>query len=432
MTKVQKEMFNTSGEAIVNNKAVTYCTVKFTVGWLPGSIGFTEQAKAVLAANLGTDSKVIRGAYAILGASRDSLIQEGAALRRLLALIRDGYTIPEYTLVSSAASDVSHLKPEKIKGSYLIESCKVEEFMERFSDVRLQYLMWGKRVAETSNYDRIKDADRVSLAKDWDIICSKYPTAAQLADSITCDMPRIEPFDATFTLADVAPATAKYLREQAEARLNASVEGATAELVAEFKDMVEAVSKNCGKRIRLLPSLTHKNQELRYAEVQQIVQHSDDEEVPVGKVLITVQTASLKTGSVDSFVQTGKPITMLMTATEYKDLQPYETEEHRALTQSAFENLQWLAQKISAVKTMLGTSDQVNDLTSLADEITATLGQLGGSAADITKQLKNSNFARATTKQTFGNFFNRLVTQDIEIKAKSKAARRMIKVGGIK
>jgi hypothetical protein len=413
-----------------DKKTVTYCTVKFTVGWLPGSIGFTEQAKAVLASGLGTDAKVIRGSYAILGASRDSLIQEGAALRRLLTLIRDSYTIPEYTLVASAANDVDSLKPEKIKGSYLIEACKVEEFMARFNEARLQYLAWGKRVAEPANYERIKEADRISLAKDWDIVCSKYPTAAQLADAVTCDIPRIEPFDAAFTLADVAPATAKFLREQAEKRLNASVEGATSELITEFKEMVEAVAKNCGKRIRLLPGLGSARQELRYAEVQQILRHTDDEEVPVGKLLVTVQTASPKPGSPDSFVQTGKPNTLLLTEAEYKELQPYETEEHRALTQSAFENLQWLAQKISAVKTMLGSDKQVNDLTNLADEISTTLGALGGSAAEITKQLKNSSFARTTTKQTFGKFFDRIVAQEIEIKAKNKVARRKIKVGG--
>ena len=302
--------------------------------------------------------------------------------------------------------------------------------MERFNAARLQYLTWGKRVSEPDNYERIRDADRISLAKDWDIISSKYPSAHALADAVTCDMPRIEPFDASFTMADVAPATAKFLREQAEARLNASVEGATSELITEFKEMVEAVAKNCGKRIRLLPGLESKRQELRYAEVQQILRHTDDEEVPVGKLLVTVQTASPKGGSSDAFIQTGKPTTLLLTEAEYKALQPYETEEHRALTQSAFENLQWLAQKISAVKTMLGTNPEVSNLTSLADEISATLGTLGGSAAEITKQLKNSSFARTTTKQTFNNFFDRLVAQDIEIKTKSKVARRKIKVGG--
>ena len=53
---MQNELFNAEGKSLVNNKTVTYCTVKFTVGWLPGSIGFTEQAKAVLASGLGTDS----------------------------------------------------------------------------------------------------------------------------------------------------------------------------------------------------------------------------------------------------------------------------------------------------------------------------------------------------------------------------------------
>lgn len=424
---MQTDMFNTEGKPTGNSKTVTYCTVKFTVGWLPGSIGFTEQAKAVLASALGTDRKVIHGNYAILGAGRDPLIQEGAALRRLLTVTRDLYTISEYTLVTSAAHMA--LRPEKIKGSYLIEACRVDEFLLRFNEVRLQYLAWGKRVAEEGNYERIKMADMIALGKDWDIISSKYPSGLCMSDAVSCDSPRIEPFDATFTLADVAPDTAKYLREQAEARLNASVEGATAEIVAEFKDMVEAVAKNCGKRVRLLPGLESKRQELRYAEVQQIIRPCDDEEVPVGHLLITVQACSPKDNRMDSFVQTGKPEVLLLTEAEYKELQPYETEEYKTLTQSAFDNLIWLAQKINSVKTMLGQSSQINDLTELADEVSATLGELGGSAAEITKQLKNSSFARLTTKQTFYNFFNRLVTQDIEIKTKGKALRRKIKAG---
>ena len=58
------------------DKSVTYCSVKFTIGWLPGCLGFTEQAKAALAATMGVDKRIIRGNYSILGSSRDPLIQE--------------------------------------------------------------------------------------------------------------------------------------------------------------------------------------------------------------------------------------------------------------------------------------------------------------------------------------------------------------------
>lgn len=113
---------------------VQYCTVKFTAGWLPGSIGFTEAAKSVLAAQRGLDKKIVRGSYAILGASRDPLIKEGAALKRVLSVIRNTYTIPEYSLRSTAAGECE--KPTKVAGSYLIESSKIEEFLERFEEAR--------------------------------------------------------------------------------------------------------------------------------------------------------------------------------------------------------------------------------------------------------------------------------------------------------
>lgn len=407
-------------------KQVIYCTVKFTVGWLPGSVGFTDAAKSALAAARGTDKKAIRGSYAILGASRDPLIKEGAALKRLLSAVRDEYTIPEYTLRATANS--AEEKPEKVKGSHLIEAVRIEEFLKRFNEVRQQYLTWGKRVAELNNYNRIREADMEALSKDWDIVEKRYPSAAQMADSVACDQPKIEPFDASFTLADVAPETSKMLREQAEARLAASVEGATAELVLEFKDMVEAVARNCGKRIRLLPP-TGPKQDLRHAEVMQILRNKDTEEVPEGSLLITVQRAKPKDDNSDRFINIGKKEDMLLTEAEYKELRPYETEEYRQLAQSSFDNLLWLAKKISTVKSMLGNDCGVDDLTCLAQEVESALGELGGSADAITKELKGSGYARSVAKKTFNEFFNRLQNQELEIKQRSRT-RRKIKVGG--
>lgn len=415
-------------------KTVQYCTVKFTVGWLPGAVGFTEAAKSALADARGTDKKAIRGSYAILGASRDPLIKEGTALKRLLSTIRDEYTIPEYTLRVSAktagegeADDQA--RPEKVAGSYLIESCKIEEFLQRFDDARKQYLAWGKRVADPENYERIRNADMIALDKDWEVIEKKYPSPQQMADSVSCDMPKIEPFDASFTLADVAPETSKMLREQAEARLNASIEGATSELILEFKGMVEAVAKNCGKRIRLLPPMGPR-QDLRHAEVVQILRHEDDPDIPEDKLLVTVQRARPKSEDSDKFINVGKPEELIISKAEYAELRPFETEEYKQLTQSGFENLMWLAKKISTVKSMLNGEEDADSITNLAREVESALTDMGGSAADITKQLKNSTYARAAAKQTFTDFFDRLKDQEMEVRQRGGRVKRKIKVLG--
>jgi len=425
----QLELFNetTPDYGTVDAPKVTYCTVKFTVGWLPGALGFTEQAKMALADTLGVDKKIIRGSYAILGAGRDPLIQEGAALKRLLLSVRDAFTIPEYTLLSSAADD-NNLKPDKVKGSYLIEACKVEEFLTRFNQIREQYLQWGKRVADPENYFRIREADRLGLAQDWHVVASKYPTAEALADSVTCDIPRIEPFDASFTLSDVAPATAKMLREQAEARLAASIGGATDELVLEFKSMVEAVARNCGKRIRLMPPEDHARADLRNAEVQQIQVPSANEDIPVDKFLITVQR--YRTAANDKLVQHGKSEDILLLKSEYMELRPYETDEYRSLMQSSFENLMWLAEKINSVKSMLGSSETADSLTNLATQVSNTLSNLGGSASEITKQLRNSNYARTMARASFDDLLHKITTQEMEVRLKSKTPRRKVRFAG--
>lgn len=404
----------------------TYMTVKFQTGWLPGAIGFTDAAKSALADELNIDKRVIRGSYAILGASRDPLIQEGAALKRLMASIRNQCTIPEYTLTSSASG--TKTQAEKVAGSYLIEACAVEEFLSSFNAVRTQYLNWGKKVSEYTNYQKLRNADELALGKDWQVIAPRYPSAEALADAITCDMPRIEPFNASFSLEDLAPATANLLREQAEARLAASVDGAVSELILEFKEMVESVAKNCGKRIRLLPPMEHKRQDLRYAEVQTIFRHADDPTIPEDKMLVSVQRCSPKDNDSSKFIQTGKTEDFLWSQNDYNELRPYETDENKVLSSSSFDNLIWLAKKIQSVKSMLGDAAGAADLTKLAEEVTTTLGSMGGSAADITKQIKNSSFARAQTKITFNNFLDKLTTQEIEVRQQSKM-RRKIRVG---
>lgn len=397
-----------------------YCTVKFIIGWLPGAVSFTDAAKSALAAARGTDKRVIRGSYAILGASKDALIKEGMALKRTLIAIRDEYTIPEFTLRLTANS-VDDGNPEKVAGSYIIESVKVEEFLSRFNEARNQYLAWGQRVASPENYERILNSDKLALDRDWEIIERKYPTPQQLADSVSCEIPKIEPFNATFTLSDVAPETAKMLREQAEARLEASINGATAELIHSFSEMVEAVAKNCGKRIRLLPQ-SAEYQHLRNAEVLKIDQNADG--IEAGKMLVTVQPVAEKANS-DKFINRGKPEYLILSSSEYNALGPYETSENKHLTQASFENLMWLAKKIATVKSMLREEDESESVSSLAAEVESTLTQMGGSAEDITRQLKSSSYARANAKDVFEGLLDRIKTKDIEIRERAKVKRKI-------
>lgn len=402
---------------------VNYFTIKYTIGWLPSSIGLTPQSKAVLAREQSLDAKVLRGSYAILGASDDELIKEGTMLRRLLGIIRDEYTIPEYTLVGTAA-DTENLKPEKVPGSYLIEAARLDEFLERFNAARNQYLDWGKRVSAAESYEKIRENDKLKLGKDWVIVERKYPTAEEIAGSITCDVPRIEPYNANFTVANLAPATSEKLRKQAQQRLEASVNGAVSELVFELKEMVATVARNCGKRIRLMPLPDNPNYNLRDAEVREILRHNDNEEIPQGYVQIIVQEC-VPAGK-GGFKQVGKERSVLLTEQEYLDLKPYETDEYKSLTQSGFSNLQWLAQKISSVQAMLG--EEGKPVVDLAKEVQDTLTNIGNSADSITKSIRDSGYARKTAQATFNGLLQKISTHEMEIKKIQKVGRKIDKV----
>lgn len=408
-----------------------YYSVKFQIGWLPGAIGFTENAKAALASQLGVEPRIIRGSYAILGASRDPLIKEGVALRRTLAEIRNQYTIPEYTLASTANADTAQ-RAEKVAGSYLIEQCRIAQFTQHFAAVREVYLAWGRRVGEPENYERIREADRAALGRDWDVIESKYPTAAQLMDAISCDFPRIEQFNGNFDVETLAPATAKLLREQAEARLNASIDGAVAELIYEFQQMTAAVAKNCGKRVRCQPT-AEKYWHLRDAEVLSITPYEHDpESIPPGHLLISLQPAQPRYNQPQTearrFTAKGEIETLLLTPESYTaELQPYETAENRVLTQVAFSNLEAFATKITRIKTMLADQQGVPTLVSLAEQVQQILQNFGGNAAAITRELRSSEFSRKQCKTNFAQIAATLTEQQMELREAGKAVRRKIR-----
>jgi hypothetical protein len=58
-----------------------------------------------------------------------------------------------------------------------------------------------------------------------------------------------------------------------------------------------------------------------------------------------------------------------------------------------------------------------------------TLHRLGGSAEEVTKELRNSKVVRVEAKAAFNGFLEKLTTQGMEIRKKSKVARK-VQVGG--
>ena len=241
-------------------------------------------------------------------------------------------------------------------------------------------------------------------------------------------MPRIEPFDASFTLQDVAPETAERLREQAKARLEASIDGAVSELRLEFLKMIDAVARACSRRVRLDPDSSSPWKRLRGAEVHQVVHGDDGNDIPTGKVFLTVQPCVESVKENDKFVQHGKSEDIVVTSEEYVALRPYETKEFNVLSSSAFENLIAFADKISTIKSMLGSGDGAEGIIDLASQVSTTLKRMGSSADDIAKQIRRSDFVRSSTHEKFSEFFATLSSQCVESKTLS-SPRRIIRKG---
>jgi len=404
--------------------AVRFCTVRFTVGWLPASIGLTDAAKLALTSGRNIEKRVIRGSYAILGASRDPLIKEGLMLKRLLTTIRDMYTVPEFTMRASAPSDKPKMPvTEKVHGSYIIEGSRVEEFLNRFEEARQAYLRWGQRLAQQENYDRIRSADEQALGDDWEIVASKYPSAASMADAISCEVPRVDVFDSSFALADIAPNLVLKLQTQARERLEASVDGAVSELVYDLRTMVETVARNCGTRIRVRPEREGEYGKYIDAEVVTIRRNHDDPDIPEGQVLLELQPVTA--GSEGGFKNSGSVEKLMMAEQAYIDfMRPLETSEQKVLTESAFANVIDLTSRIQKVRTILaGDPETAASLDSLVDKVTGSLTKLGGSAGAITGELRKSQVLRGSVRETFATYAQDLLQTQIQLKERIQGRR---------
>lgn len=406
---------------------VHLCSVTISVGSPPCQIGFTSQAKKLLANTLHINQKSIRGSYAILGAGLHPLMKQGAVLRRNLTAIRDKWTIPEYGMKATSA-DMSSLQMCRVHNSYLIENQKVEQFLAEYLIAQQQYLQWGETVTSPENYQEIRNLDAASLGDDWSIVEHRYPSRDALAAAISCDLPKIQPYQANFTLEDIAPESLKQLREQALQRFQASVCGATEELLVGFQEMVENVARTCGTRVRLNPPATHPLRDrLFQAEIVDTMSREAVNEI--GITLQSNQTAYkvqpvVRREKGTGWKNHGEPVIYTWTLAEYGELLPYETDEYRSLHTTSFQHVLDMATKIQTVSNILASEEAGSSLLELTEQIKTQLLSLGSTPNQISTEMRKSTFARRTLKNAFQQFSSSLQMQTAEYR-KHNTGRRI-------
>lgn len=408
------------------SSTVNMSVVSMTIGSPPGQVGFTKTAKQVLHNTLGVNLKSIRGSYAILGASLHPLMKQGAALRRNLTAIRDRWTIPEYGIKNTSAN-IGSTQMYRIAGSYLIENANIENFLTEYQIAAEQYLLWGAKVTEEDNYNQIRETDKQSLGADWSVVELRYPSREALAAYISCEMPKITPYAANYDLADVAPKTMAILRKQMLERLEATVSGATAELLVEFQIMVDAVARTCGTRSRLNPPKSHPlHDQLFHAEVIRKLTSFEASEAGVdaglGRDAYEIQPVA-RSEKGDGWRKQGEAQIYVFTPAEYAALLPYETDEYRSLQTSSFENVLQMADKIQTVASMLSTDVNSVPLLEIVAKAKEQLLQMGSTPAQIAAQTKKSSFARNALRKSMQDLASSLQVQSDKIRRSSSNRR---------
>jgi hypothetical protein len=389
-------------------KGVKLYTVRTRIGWLPGSIALSPEAKAAIAAARDCDPKSIRGSYQILGSSRNPLIKEGREIRSVLSSVIEQYTIPEYAAMAATDNKVLF---QKSPGSRVIEESAIPEFLKRFFEILDVYLNWGKRLSIESNYYQLLEDDRKSLGKDWYLIGNRYPSPDALSNAISCEEPVFLPFQTQIGIEQIAPEVFEKLKQSMLDRVNATLNGATSELLLSLREAVAQVAKSLGRKTRLAGN--EKHPELKNAEVVSVITHTENPDIPENSLYVTLFPAS------EDGKRTGKEISKIFTEEEYQGLKPWETTENRKITEAGFKNLNFVIERIKNVKEALDP-DSSESLTEFSDAVAQILGRVGSSVEETANTLKKNSVIRQNLHNELSNLAQTILVKETETSTNQK------------
>jgi hypothetical protein len=360
----------------------------YTVGWIPASVSITAADKKALADERGVDPAKIRGHYVILGGQhKHPFIQRGLNLRKALNALKTEFLVPVADFVSAAAAGEHQLVRQSTK-TYAIPPDSVESFRARFDDCCRRYLEWGRALSDPIIYHELRDVDRLAIAESWSVIERRYPTPDELAAAVYCTVPNYAPISSDFSR--LPPDLAAQLRQEADARLTATLQNIESNLLLQFQGFIESVRRSCGNVVKVYPEVGSEWAQYREAEVLEQVGPLKDADIPEGHQRYKLRTEA---GEVNTLVLSDDVFQL--------QFKPRENGDTRRLTEPAFANLLGVTEKIGRFRNQLRSTDDKEFLAAFAERVQSTLESVGNTPSDIVNALRSDGGKRADLTQAF-------------------------------
>ncbi len=403
----------------------------YTVASPPKSRSIPQREMQAVAAQANADPKAVNTSLKIFDPKEFPTIKEGENLKRKFESLVLRYAVPKHVLVRSIVQNNSGSQEvvvdEKDKGRFMILNAHIEEFMEKFNQIKSEYMVWADRFL--TRYDAIMRRDQERLAGFWPLIQHKYPTKQYVEHSLRVRTPVFEAASAVMSTGHLPSTMRDSIAAQCREEASSQIMSCCNIMTEAMLGAVTLASKQLGNRVRVWPNAADEEYG-RFREAELILKqtHEDDNSILPGNVrlklqLVTTDENGKRVNRKDNRNQAMTEVIDISEADYHEKLRPQEmNNEHCRLYDKQIQDLMDLGDKFNKFKGMLAVGQ--SPLKSFSDEVNAILEKHGASSSSIVQRLKKNPSARSGVQSALNDMKSKLAEELVVQKKRKKVSRR--------
>lgn len=405
-------------------------------GWLPQQISMGNDARMIIASQLGVEPDAINiGSYKIFDYTdrknpQFKFLQELRSNHDKMALVPKRFTTPQFS---------SHFKAElkdivsaqRLAGMHIIADSKIAEFESDWEEqwVSLQGCanrftdgFWdAEKVCRVDVYSELREYYKNVLIKDaqWSYVRRKFPSAEECRRRILSTVYSLTPVSRNIDYTGMSEEVRMQLKQRTLEQFETTCKQGLSLITNDFTELMKRISRATGQKSRFMQD--PEGLGLTNAEIIDVEFSSEDTEVPEGHVFVTYCKAK-ESEKREGFIRDGEPVKELWTMDKYNAHRPVTTGEYAKLSPAVFRDFDEVVNRFSMVSSLLQDDGTVEQLISGAKE---HLNAFGSNPDAIASHLKSNPHNRRQISDLAATFQQKAV----EVQRRGKVKRK-VKIGG--
>ena len=405
-------------------------------GWLPQQISMGNDAKQVIAAQMGVPAESINtGSYKIFDWTdrknpNFKFLQELRGHRDQMAQTPRQFATPQFSAHFKA--ELKNLvSPTRLAGMSIIADNRLSDFETEWDKrwVGLQGCankfvdnVWDpEKCASVNMYAELREYHKNVAIQEaqWPYVERRFPSADECRERILSTCYNLTPVSRNIDYAGMSTEIRLQLKQKTLEQFQTTCSQGLALLTSDFTELMKRISRATGQKSRF--NRDPENRGLRNAEIIDLEQSSENPEIPEGHIFVTYCKAK-QSEKRDGYIRDGEPVKELWSIDRYNNHQPVSTGEYAKLSPSVFRDFDEVVQRFSMVGSLLQDDGTVEQLISGVKD---QLSNFGRNPDAIASYLKSNTMQRRQISDLAAQFQQK----GMELQQRNKVKRKVNRGG---